>query len=229
MLNLPYLLDCLAEEEINAHNAQCAPADRVADPIPDAIMAINEWLHWYRKYRLPEPDEDDVAQLTAMGKALLSTLERVFPFKVRVGRGGEYVRSMWCNEKIHSILHAPRTLVRMGRSQNVCCQVTETRHKGVKRKGSRTNRNPGTSGMSIMKTELKEAACQRMADALDETGLSEFKFVSVCICLYHVCIHDVSVSICLYIFHFAVCASMCISVFSMSQYELVYLSVSCCI
>ncbi len=164
--------------------------------------------------------------MTAMGKALLSTLERFSPFKVGVGRGGEYVRSMWCNEKIHSILHAPRTLVRMGRSQNVCCQVTETGHKGVKRKGSRTNRNPGTSGMSIMKTELKEAACQRMADALDETGLSEFKFVSVCICQYHVCIHDVYVSICLYTFHFSVCASMCISVFSMSQYELVSLSVS---
>ena len=196
MLNLPYLLDCLAEEEINAHNARCAAADRVADPIPDAIMAINEWLHWYRKYRLPEPDDDDVAQLTAMGKALLSTLERVFPFKVRVGKGGEYLRSMWCNEKIHSILHAPRTLVRMGRSQNVSCQVTETMHKGVKKKGSRTNRNPGTSGMSIMKTELKEAACQRMADALDETGISEFKFVSECICLYHVCIDDVYVRIC---------------------------------
>jgi hypothetical protein len=69
--------------------------------------------------------------------------------------------------------------------------------------------------MSIMKTELKEAACQRMADALDETGISEFNFVSVCICVYHVCIGDVYVSICLYIFHFSVYASMCISV---SQY-----------
>ena len=57
-----------------------------------------------------------------MGKALLSTLERVFPFKVRVGKVS--YRSMWCNEKVHSILHAPRTLVRMGRSQNISCQVT---------------------------------------------------------------------------------------------------------
>ena len=83
---------------------------------------------------------------TDMGKALLSTLELMFPgpFKVRVGKVS--FRSMWCNEKVHSILHAPRTLVRMGRSQNVSCQVTETSHKGVtvKRKGSpsRLNHNP---------------------------------------------------------------------------------------
>ncbi len=81
---------------------------------------------------------------TDIGKALLSTLELVFPepFKVRVGKA---FRSMWCNEKVHLILHAPRTLVRMGRSQNVSCKVTETLHKGVtvKRKGSpsRSNRN----------------------------------------------------------------------------------------
>jgi hypothetical protein len=204
MLNLPYLLDCLADEEINAQNARCAAADSVADPIPDAIMAIrvNEWLHWYRKFRLPEPDDDDVAQLAAMGKALLSTLERVFPFKVKVGKSGDYVRSMWCNEMIHSILHAPRTFVRMGRSQNVSCQVTETRHKGVKRKGSRTNRNPGTSGLSIMKTEMKEAACQRMpvADALDEAGNFEFKYVSyVCICILYVS-DDIYIYICMYVF-----------------------------
>jgi hypothetical protein len=110
-----------------------------------------------------------VAQLTAKGQALLSTLERVFPFKVRIGSGDVW-RSMWCNEKVHSILHAPRTIVRMGRSQNVNCQVTESSHKTVKRKGSRTNRNPGTSGMSIMKTQLRESACYRMADQLDATG-----------------------------------------------------------
>ncbi len=66
--------------------------------------------------------------------------------------------------------------------------------------------------MSIMKTELKEAACQRMADALDETGISEFKIVSACICLYNVCIGDVYVRICMYTFQVSVCASMCISV-----------------
>ena len=186
MLTLPYLLDGLAANAIEAHNAGLPAADRVVDPIPDAIMAINEWLHWYRDFRNPEPDDDDVDALTAKGKALLSTLERVFPFKVRVGKVSW--RSMWCNEKVHSILHAPRTLVRMGRSQNVTCQVTETRHKGVKRKGSRTNRNPGTSGLSIMKSELRESACQRMADVLDASGDFVYLYVYICICMYLQCI-----------------------------------------
>jgi len=122
MLTLPYLLDGLADEELEAHNSARAVAARIADPIPETCMAINEWLHWYKLFRKPEPTDDDVDRLTDMGKALLSTLERVFPFKVKVGRVSW--RSMWCNEKVHSILHAPRTLVRMGRSQNVSCQVT---------------------------------------------------------------------------------------------------------
>ena len=61
------------------------------------------------------------------------------------------------------------------------CQVTETSHKGVKRKGSRSNRNPKTAGMSIMKTQLRESACYRMADALDATGNFAYRYVYVCI------------------------------------------------
>ena len=132
-------------------------------------MVILARIHRYSRYRDPTPDEDDVAKLTEMGKAFLKTLKRIFPFEVKVG---SYTwRSMWCNEKVHSILHAPRTLVRMGRSQNVSCQVTELRHKGVKQKGSRTNRNPGSAGQSVMNQELRESACKRMATVLDETGI----------------------------------------------------------
>jgi hypothetical protein len=65
----------------------------------------------------------------------------------------------------------------------VSCQVTELRHKGVKRKGSRTNRNPATAGMSIINAELRDAACQRMAQVLDEHGL----YMHVCACMKHVC------------------------------------------
>ena len=59
-------------------------------------------------------------------------------------------------------------------------QVTELRHKGVKRKGNRTNRNPATAGMSVMNAELREAACERMGLVLDEHGL----YLSVYICIY---------------------------------------------
>jgi hypothetical protein len=61
---LPYLLDGLADQEIAEHNARCAHADRVVDPIPSAIMSINDWLHWYHLLRHPEPDEEDIDRLT---------------------------------------------------------------------------------------------------------------------------------------------------------------------
>ena len=46
MLVLPYVLDGLADEFIGQHNARQVQANRVVDPFPDAIMALNEWLHW---------------------------------------------------------------------------------------------------------------------------------------------------------------------------------------
>ena len=190
MLALPYLLDGLADEELAAYNDRKAQAARIQDPIPNVSMAINEWLHWYKLFRMPEPDEDDVARLTDMGKALLSTLEHVFPFKVRVGNSNK-TRSMWCNEKVHSILHAPRTIQRMGRSQNVSCQVTETTHKVVKVKGSRTNRNPATFGKSIMNSQLRVSACQRMGNALDETGNLKYKHIHTYYAQIHSYMHKI--------------------------------------
>jgi hypothetical protein len=113
---LPYVLDGLADEAIAEHLSRTGA--RVADPFPDVIMAINDWLHWYHLARTPEPDDDVVARLTDMGKALLVTLVRVFPFQVRYGK--YTVRSMWCTEKVHSILHAPKILQRMGRCFHTC-------------------------------------------------------------------------------------------------------------
>ena len=54
MLALPFLLDGLARDELQAFNAGKVPGERVLDPMPEAIMAVNEWLHWYRAYRLSE-------------------------------------------------------------------------------------------------------------------------------------------------------------------------------
>jgi hypothetical protein len=51
MLVLPYVLDGLADEFICQHNARLAQANHVVDPFPDAIMAVNEWLHWYNTNR----------------------------------------------------------------------------------------------------------------------------------------------------------------------------------
>ena len=116
---LPYVLDGLADEALAEHLARTGT--RVADPFPDVIMAINDWLHWYHLARTPEPDDDVVARLTDMGKALLVTLVRVFPFQVRYGK--YTIRSMWSNEKVHSVLHVPKTVQRMGRSRRRCCHT----------------------------------------------------------------------------------------------------------
>jgi hypothetical protein len=73
----------------------------------------------------------------------------------------------------------------MGRSKNVCCQVTELLQKGVKWKGSCTNSNPGTAGLSIMNQELRETACQRMTQDLDACcAFYEPKCASMWMCLY---------------------------------------------
>ena len=65
-------------------------------------------------------------------------------------------------------------------------------HKEVKRKGSRTNRNPATAGKSIMKTQLRVSACQRMGDALDASGnfayLHVYIFCHVYACIVYVCV-----------------------------------------
>jgi hypothetical protein len=102
MLLLPYVLDGLVDEEHNAGRG-----GSVADPFSDLIMAVDELLHWYWLAQTPEPSDDNVALLTDNGKApLLVILERVFSFKVSYGN--DILRSMWCTEKVHSILHAPK-------------------------------------------------------------------------------------------------------------------------
>ena len=59
MLALPFLLDGLAQDELQAFNSGKSQDQRVTDPIPDVIKAVNEWLHWYHLYRQPESDEDN--------------------------------------------------------------------------------------------------------------------------------------------------------------------------
>jgi hypothetical protein len=117
MLLLPYVLDGLADEAIAEHITR--RESHFADPFPDVIMAVIacQRVHWYHLAQTPEQDDDDVDRLRNMGKALIATLERVFPFKVRYGK--YTLLSMWCTEKVHSILHTPWTIKRLAR----CCHT----------------------------------------------------------------------------------------------------------
>jgi len=54
MLAMPFLLDGMACEELAHFNDTQSPGDEESDPIPEAIEAVNEWLHWYHLYRQPE-------------------------------------------------------------------------------------------------------------------------------------------------------------------------------
>ena len=54
MLAMPFLLDDLASADVEAHNSTRSAADHVLDPVPEAISAVNEWLHWYQLYRQTE-------------------------------------------------------------------------------------------------------------------------------------------------------------------------------
>ena len=115
-------------------------------------------------------DDASHARLDAMGEALLDTLQRVFPYTVKLSSQSQQTRSIWCTEKVHSILHGSHNLRRVGRSRNITCQVTESRLKALKAKGHMTNRNPDTYGMSIMRAEVRECAAQEMAREADSRG-----------------------------------------------------------
>ena len=106
------------------------------------------------------------------GVDLLDTLQKVFQYAVKLpGKGNRATRSMWCNEKVHSILHGSRNIRQVGRSKNITCQVTESRHKTVKAKGHMTNRNPATYGLSILNAEARDSAAQLMAQDADALGM----------------------------------------------------------
>ena len=123
-----------------------------------------------------------------MGEALLDILERVFPYTVKLSAQSEsaQTRSIWCTEKVHSVVHGSRNLRGVGRSRNITCQVTESRLKGLKAKGHMTNRDPATYGLSIMRAEVRECAAQEMAREADSRGT--YCMYLMCIELYWICI-----------------------------------------
>ena len=178
MLTLPFLLDGLAVDEIDAFNAGKPQDQHVKDPLPDVIEAVNAWLHWYHLYRQQESDEDSsLPRLEAMGKELLSTLQTVFPFTVKIAWQSKIAtRSMWCNEKVHSIVHGSRNIRRVGRSKNITCQVTESKHRVIKAKGHMTNKKPGEYCKGVMQGEARDSAAQRMVQDADALGIHAIQY-----------------------------------------------------
>ena len=119
-------------------------------------------------------DDNTHEDLDRKGQALLNTLERVFPYRVKLAPRSNESRSTWCTEKVHSIVHGSRNLKKVGRSKNISCQTTESKLKDVKAKGHMTNRDPATYGYSIMAAEIREAAAQQMAIDADQYGMYWF-------------------------------------------------------
>lgn len=142
-----------------------------------------------------------------MGEALLDTLQRVFPYTVKLAPRSALTRSIWCTEKVHSIVHGSRNLRCVGRSRNITCQVTESRLKGLKAKGHMTNRHQATYGWSIMRAEIRECAAQEMARQADARGAHCMYLV--CSVLYCVCIGMYCVTSVLYLVCHVVLACIC--------------------
>ena len=73
LLVLPYLLHDLLRPEVEAYNAQKAPADHVADPSAEIISVVHSFLTWYHLYRRRNPpkDEDDIKELTDLARRYL--------------------------------------------------------------------------------------------------------------------------------------------------------------
>jgi hypothetical protein len=91
-----------------------------------------------------------------MGKDLLETLKATFP------HFNDKNKSVWCTEKIHSILHAKENIVRSGSSWDFGTQVTEMKHKLIKVKAKNTN-NQHTFTLSLLLSEMRAGAVKALA------------------------------------------------------------------
>ena len=74
LLLLPFLLEDLLTDEVEEHN-RANPLSKVSDPSPMMVNIVILFLSWYQLYRrrIPAKDEDDIVQLTALGKRFVET------------------------------------------------------------------------------------------------------------------------------------------------------------
>ena len=120
MLAMPFVLDGLADKELQAFNSmEPNRRRRVKDPFPQMIMTYNEYLHWYMLYRARFLTEAEVKHMDEKGRAVLRSLVRSFPHGVTLKTGvfGQF-RSAFCTAKPHSIVYAGSNYRSMGRCKN---------------------------------------------------------------------------------------------------------------
>jgi hypothetical protein len=90
-----------------------APNAKVADPIQGMIVAINMYLHAYHMYRAAALNNSEVKRLDTKSRDALDTLQKEFPFGVRLADGT--LSLYWCTEKPHSMVHWASTYKTVGR------------------------------------------------------------------------------------------------------------------
>jgi len=79
LLLLPFLLEGLLTDEVEEHN-RANPLSKMSDPSPmmvEIVILLLSWYHLYRR-RIPAKDEDDVVQLTALGKRFAESIFYVY-------------------------------------------------------------------------------------------------------------------------------------------------------
>ena len=154
ILTVPFLLDGLAADRDILKLLQ-EKKIRVNDPIPGMIQCWNDYIRWYHLYRQGDINAPALDVLDTMGRDLLDSLPVIFQH-VSATTG----KSVWCTEKVHSILHARENIKRSGRCRNA--QVTEMKHKTIKEKARNTN-NQRTFGLSLLISELRADAAAALA------------------------------------------------------------------
>ena len=117
------MLEGLGQPEREAHNRrQARPRDRVSDPFPPIIGALNSYLHAYHMYRAEALRETEIRRLDTLSRNALENLQRVFPYGVRYANGT--FRSWFCTEKPHSMTHWADNYAAVGRTRIISTSPT---------------------------------------------------------------------------------------------------------
>ena len=170
LLVLPFVLDTLGHEELEAYNGrQANPRDRVKDPFRPIIGAVNEYLHAYHMYRAEALTVPEITTLDRKSREALHTLQTVFPFYVTLQNGTR--RSVWCTEKPHSMTHWGDNYHTVGRCRTASTATPGTRMKTAVKKPAKNTNNHDSFGMSLLKHNQNVEAAMELSRHLDEKGL----------------------------------------------------------